>query len=168
MATKKKVGYAAYRLSPLKQITSAAQAMRKKQPSMPWKTAVAKASAQYNNGTIKKTASKSAPKKKAAVRKVVVRKVKAKKTAKKKTSAAVKQGALFGRVGNRSMEALDNISRLQRQLIDAEKNYLRVYGEWKKAKLRTEKIYWRSAVDCDKKYIQSLKKQIQEMKKHIK
>lgn len=93
MAKAKKVGYAAYRLSPLKKITDLAKQIRKKNPSMKYTDAVKKAGAQYRAGkTAAPAARKAAPKKKPAVKKY-----KSKQMAKASPS---KQGALFGASNN--------------------------------------------------------------------
>jgi hypothetical protein len=167
MAKAKKVGYAAYRLSPLKKITNAAQAMRKKNPSMPWKDAVAKASKQYNNGTLKNTAvKKPAPKKKAAVKKAAVRKVKAAKTAKRKTPA-VKQGALFGL--SNSNQAIANIKDLQSEILKMQATDLRYKAFLKnRANTKSDKVIVRKQMIANADYIRTLKKQVQQLKKHIK
>ena len=62
MATK--IGYAKYRLSPLKKITDEAKRIRKAKPSMQWKDAVKQAAKKYNLGA------KAAPIKKKVARKV--------------------------------------------------------------------------------------------------
>lgn len=76
----KKVGYAAYRLSPLKKITDQAKQIRKKNPGIAWADAIKKAGAIYRGeakapaakkAAVKKPAvKKAAPKKKAAVKKI--------------------------------------------------------------------------------------------------
>lgn len=89
------MGYAKYRLSPLKKITDEARRIRAQHPKMKWKDAVKKAGAKYRG-----EAKTPKAKKRVAAKKVIHKKVavKRKKSARKKTST-VKQGALFGRVG---------------------------------------------------------------------
>lgn len=167
MAKSKKVGYAAYRLSPLKKITDQAKRIRKAHPNMKWTDAVAKAGKQYKSGKVSAVPKPAAHKKSAHKKAAAPKKVARKKVAHKKTPA-VKQGALFGRVGNYSMEAINNITKLQKELQEAEKNGVRLHTNWKAAKLRSDKIYWRSGLDHNKRYVKTLKQQIQAMKKHIK
>lgn len=74
MATAKKVGYAAYRLSPLKAITAAAKKLYKTGKYAKWTDAVKAASKGIKptkTATKKSAVKKAVPKKKAAVKKAV-------------------------------------------------------------------------------------------------
>lgn len=102
MATKK-IGYAAYRLSPLQKITAEAKKIRAKNPSMKWVDAVKKASKQYNAGSTAKPAAKPKPvaKSKPATKKVV------KKVAKKKVAG-------IGEAGKRTAAVNNSIDQLRK------------------------------------------------------
>lgn len=84
MAIKKKVGYANYRLSPLKQITDQAKKLTAKNPKLKWVDAIKKAGAIYRGGS-KKVAGKKVAGKKVAAKKVAAKKrLAVKKTVTKK------------------------------------------------------------------------------------
>ena len=147
MAAKKSVGYAKYRLSPLKKITDLAKQIRKQHPNMKYTDAVKKAGVQYRAGkNAKPSPRKAAPKKKAAVKKVHH-----KKTAHKKTPAA-KQGQLFGIGGTSMYSVRDNFER------DI-KNTLIYIDQMKKNKALspTERKKW---IGKYKKHLQSLREQL--------
>jgi hypothetical protein len=165
MAKAKKIGYAAYRLSPLKKITDLAKQIRKKNPNMKYLDAVKKAGAEYRKG---KTAKPSPVKRKAAAKKKApVRKAAVKKTAKKRTAPAVKQGALFGRNGI-SGKAMDQIKDMQNDVMAMEAQNA-VYKKYKLQEKKTsEKMVWSRKIKLNSDYITTLKKQIQSLKKHIK
>ena len=67
---KKNIGYADYRLSPLKIITAKAKAIRKAHPKMLWSQAIKKASALYKSSPKKVGSIKKAKAKKTVIKKI--------------------------------------------------------------------------------------------------
>jgi hypothetical protein len=167
MPSKKTVGYAKYRLSPLKKITDLAKQIRKKNPSMKYTDAVKKAGAQYRAGvTAKPAAKKKTAVKGSAAKKAVVRKVKAKKTARKKTTP-VSQGKLFGL--SNSNQAIANIKDLQAEILRMQATDLRYKAFLKnRENTKTDKVVVKRQMMANADYIRTLKKQVQQLKKHIK
>lgn len=97
----KKVGYAKYRLSPLKKITDEAKRIRKSNPNMKWTDAIKRAGAIYRGGTV----AKKAVSKKRTVRKKAAVKGKTqtvKKTVARKKTTTIKRNVVSGSANNLS------------------------------------------------------------------
>ena len=100
MPVKKKLGYAKYRLSPLKAITAAAKKLYATGRYAKWTDAVKAASKNIKPAAKKTVAKKAAPKKKAAVKKAVPKKAVQQKLfgTKKATGIASPKSALLATV----------------------------------------------------------------------